>query len=63
MPSQPKPKSRPVGRPKLAKGEAKGKLVALRLRADLHGKIAKAATVNNTSVSDWIRSTLEASLG
>jgi predicted HicB family RNase H-like nuclease len=60
MPAQPKPKK--VGRPKLPKGEAKGKLVALRLSASDVKRIGAAAKASNQSVSQWIRSTLEASL-
>lgn len=50
------PKPKKMGRPKLPKGEAKGKLVAIRFSAaDL-----KAATVaakrSNQTLSVWIRS-------
>ena len=60
MPSQPKPKK--VGRPKLPKGEAKGKLVALRLDPETHKRVSAAAKARSTTVSEWIRGTLEASL-
>ena len=53
MPRQPKPK--PVGRPKLAKGEAKGKLVAVRFNPDDIKRIAAAAKASNQTLSEWIR--------
>ena len=52
MPAQPKPKK--VGRPKLPKGDAKGKIVALRVSA--------AAKAKSLSVSEWVSSTLNAAL-
>jgi predicted HicB family RNase H-like nuclease len=60
MPIQPKPKK--VGRPKLPKGEAKGKLVALRLSDAEVKRVNAAAKAKKLSVSEWIRSTLEANL-
>jgi predicted HicB family RNase H-like nuclease len=60
MPTQPKPKK--VGRPKLPKGEAKGKIVALRFSAEDVKRVTAAAKAQKLSVSQWIRSTLEASL-
>jgi len=60
MPSQPKPKK--VGRPKLPKGEAKGKIVPIRFNAENLKRVEKAAKAKNLSVSEWIRSTLEANL-
>lgn len=52
-------KPRKVGRPKLAKGEAKGKIVPVRLNAD-ELKRFTAAAKSNKNLSDWIRSTLNA---
>lgn len=60
MPRQPKP--RPVGRPKLAKGEAKGKIVPIRFNADDLKKVTAAAKAKKKSVSEWIRSTINAAL-
>lgn len=60
MPAQPKPKK--VGRPKLPNGAAKGKLVALRLSDADVKRISAAAKASNESVSQWIRSTLDANL-
>jgi predicted HicB family RNase H-like nuclease len=60
MPSQTKP--RRVGRPKLPKGEAKGKIIALRFSAEDVKRVNAAAKAKKLSVSEWIRSTLAASL-
>jgi predicted HicB family RNase H-like nuclease len=62
MPSQPKPKPKKVGRPKLAKGEAKGHLVAVRFQPEDLKKIAAAAKMSKQTVSEWIRGTLNAAL-
>ena len=61
MPAQ-KPKPRPVGRPKLAKGEAKGKIVPVRFNADDLKKVTAAAKTSKQTLSEWIRSTLNANL-
>ena len=60
MPRQPKP--RPVGRPKLAKGEAKGKIVPIRLNPEDLKRVANAAKANNQTLSEFVRSTLYARL-
>jgi predicted HicB family RNase H-like nuclease len=60
MPSQPKP--RKVGRPKLPKGEAKGKIVALRFSADDVKRVNLAAKAKKQTVSEWIRGTLSAAM-
>lgn len=60
MPKQPKPK--PVGRPKMAKGEAKGKIVPIRFNAEDLKRVAAAAKIANQTVSDWIRGTVSATL-
>ena len=60
MPSQPKP--RKPGRPKLAKGEAKGKIVPVRFNADDLKKVMSAAKSSGQTVSEWVRSTLYARL-
>jgi predicted HicB family RNase H-like nuclease len=60
MPSQPKP--RKVGRPKLPKGEAKGKIVALRFSAEDVKRVGSAAKAKKQTVSEWIRSTLNAAM-
>jgi predicted HicB family RNase H-like nuclease len=58
MPAQPKPKK--IGRPKLPKGEAKGKIVALRFNAEDRKRLEGAAKAKKLSVSDWIREAINA---
>ena len=58
MAKQTKPKK--IGRPKLPKGEAKGRIVPVRFSADEVQRITAAANANNQKVSEWIRSTLNA---
>jgi hypothetical protein len=60
MPSKPKPKK--VGRPKMAKGEAKGKIVPIRFNAEDIKKVTAAAKAKDQTVSEWVRSTLNANL-
>jgi predicted HicB family RNase H-like nuclease len=55
-------KIRKVGRPKMAKGEAKGRIVPVRFNGDDLRQIAAAAKAKKQTVSDWIRSTLSAAL-
>lgn len=62
MPTQtPKPKK--VGRPKLPKGEAKSKIVAMRFDAEDLKRIDAAAKAGKKSRSEWMRSTLFAAIG
>lgn len=56
------PKPKKVGRPKLAKGEAKGKIVPVRFNAEDLKKVTAAAKANRQTVSEWVRSTLYARL-
>jgi hypothetical protein len=60
MPVQPKP--RKVGRPKLPKGEAKGKIVPIRFNADDVKRVERAAKSSKQTVSEWVRSTLNAAM-
>jgi uncharacterized protein (DUF1778 family) len=53
MPAQPKPKK--PGRPKLPKGEAKGKAVKVRFDADDLKLVAIASKANKQNLSEWIR--------
>jgi predicted HicB family RNase H-like nuclease len=55
-------KNRKVGRPKLPKGEAKGRIVPVRFAADDLRAIQAAAKANGQSVSEWVRSTIHATL-
>jgi hypothetical protein len=56
------PKPKKVGRPKMAKGEAKGKIVPIRFNAEDLKKVTAAARAKDQTVSEWVRSTLHASL-
>jgi len=60
MPTQPKPKR--VGRPMLPKGHAKASIVPVRFSPEERKRMEKAAKDKGQTVSQWIRSTLEASL-
>lgn len=51
-----------VGRPKLPKGEAKGKIVPVRFNADDIKAVMTKAKSQNQSVSEWIRSTVNAAI-
>jgi hypothetical protein len=56
-------KKRKPGRPKLPKGEAKGKIVPVRFAADRIKAVEAAARVSGQTVSEWVRSTIDAALG
>jgi hypothetical protein len=58
----PQKKVRKVGRPKLPNGEAKGRIVPVRFNGDALKRITGAAKASKLTVSDWIRSTLNAAL-
>jgi uncharacterized protein (DUF1778 family) len=49
-----------VGRPKMPKGEAKGRTVQVRLTADDLKAVTGAAKARKQMLSDWIRGTLRA---
>jgi predicted HicB family RNase H-like nuclease len=55
-----KPKSKPkkVGRPKLAKGNAKAVMLRVRISPAESKILEAAAKANKQSVSEWIRITL-----
>ena len=55
MAKQTKPK---IGRPKLPKGEAKGRIVPIRFNAQDLKRIESAARANQKTVSEWIRGTI-----
>lgn len=55
-------RGRKVGRPKMPKGEAKGRIVPVRFNAHELEAIAAAARANKQSRSEWIRSTLGAAI-
>jgi hypothetical protein len=52
-----------IGRPKLPKGEAKGRIVPIRFNvADLK-RIESAAKASQKTVSEWVRGTITAAIG
>jgi predicted HicB family RNase H-like nuclease len=55
-------KARRVGRPRLPRGEAKGRIVPVRFTGDDLKRIAAAARASKQTVSEWIRSTLNAAV-
>lgn len=57
-----RPKKRKPGRPRLAAHEAKGKIVPVRLTASQFERVAAAAEKKQQSVSQWVRSTLNAAM-
>ena len=56
-------KPRAVGRPKLPKGHAKARIVPVRFKVDDLRRIATAAKASNQTISEWIRSRLNAAIG
>ena len=56
------PKAKKVGRPKLPKGAAKGKIVPVRFTHESLKAVETAAKMKNQTVSEWIRSTLNAAI-
>jgi predicted HicB family RNase H-like nuclease len=56
------PKRKKVGRPALPKGRAKGKIVPVRFTPEGIKAIEAKAKAQNLSVSEWIRSTLNAAI-
>jgi hypothetical protein len=52
---QTKPK---IGRPKLPKGEAKGRIVPVRFNGEDLKRIELAARASQKTVSEWIRGTI-----
>ncbi len=55
-------KHRKVGRPKLPKGEAKGRIVPVRFTADDLSAMTAAAKASRQTVSEWIRSTVNGAI-
>lgn len=55
-------KPKKVGRPKLPKGEAKGRIVPVRFTGEALKAMIAAAKANNQTLSEWIRSTLNAAI-
>jgi len=55
-------KSKRVGRPKLPKGEAKGRIVPIRFNAADLKRIEAAARARQQTVSEWIRGMVAAAM-
>jgi hypothetical protein len=55
-------KKRKPGRPKLPKGQAKGKIVPIRFTKAEADRLAEAARSNGQTLSEWIRRTLFAAI-
>ena len=55
-------KKRKPGRPKLPKGEAKGRIVPVRFASEDIRAVEAAAKASGQTVSEWIRSTLNAAI-
>jgi hypothetical protein len=53
---------RKIGRPKLPKGEAKGRIVPIRFNANDLKRIESAARASQKTVSEWIRETVAAAI-
>ena len=58
MPTLPKPKPRPVGRPKLHKDYAKSSIMPVRFNTEDRKRIEAAAKAEGVSLFGWIRTTL-----
>jgi uncharacterized protein (DUF1778 family) len=57
MPKQ--PKTKPVGRPKLAKGDAKAEMLRIRSTSEELRAYDRAAKAKGQTRSHWIRETLK----
>lgn len=55
-------RARKPGRPKLPKGQAKGRIVPVRFTVEGIKAVEQAAKEKNQTVSEWVRSTLEAAI-
>jgi hypothetical protein len=58
-----KPEPKKIGRPKLPKGEAKGRIVPVRFNAEDLKRIESAARANRQTVSEWIRGAITTAMG
>jgi predicted HicB family RNase H-like nuclease len=52
-----------VGRPKLPKGEAKGRIVPIRLNPQDVKRVEAAARASQKTVSEWIRGAITSAMG
>jgi hypothetical protein len=51
-----------IGRPKLPKGAAKGRIVPVRFNTDDLKRIESAARASQKTVSEWIRGTIASAM-
>jgi predicted HicB family RNase H-like nuclease len=58
-----KPKPKKPGRPRMAKGEAKGSIVPVRFSPEDRKRVEAAAKASGLTLSAWVRSTLNAAIG
>ena len=58
-----KQKAGKAGRPALPKGIAKQSIVPVRFSAGDRKRLVATARANKTTVSEWIRTTLQAAMG
>jgi hypothetical protein len=58
----PQPKPKKMGRPKLPKGEAKGRMVPIRFNDSDLKRIESAAKKSQKTVSEWIREAISAAV-
>jgi predicted HicB family RNase H-like nuclease len=58
MPKKPKK----MGRPPLPKGETKDRVINVQLHPDQYAALSAKAAKNGQTVSQWVRSTINASL-
>ena len=54
------PKAKKIGRPKMAKNHAKAHIVPVRFNPELLKRVTAASKANKQTISEWIRSTLDA---
>lgn len=59
----PQSKPKKIGRPKLPKGEAKGRIVPIRFNAGDIKRVEAAAKASRQSVSEWIRGAITTAIG
>jgi predicted HicB family RNase H-like nuclease len=58
-----KPKPKKPGRPRMAKGVAKGTIMPVRFSPEERRRVEAAAKASNQTVSAWVRSTLSDAIG
>ncbi|MEO8053218.1 MAG: hypothetical protein ABI833_22665, partial [Acidobacteriota bacterium] len=56
------PKAKKVGRPRLPKGDAKGRIVPVRFNAEDLKRITITAKASKMTISEWIRCILNAAI-